>query len=151
MILVRVHQPKDFVFSSVPCAKLNLEGPMVSMPPRTDSSGTDILFSSNPLSMKMTTTVISSWKKRRTPFWNVLRSSYFICLFLAASSKAALRSLLAIPYHWIRYKSTTTEMKQYNCNIHGMRKQNLLLWDYCVRSQLLLDLLCAPKVHQMRR
>lgn len=83
-----------------PWRTLKFDGPTVSVNPLTDSSGTDIFLPSNSWSIKITTTVISSWKNRLTPFSTFLRSSYLISLFLAATFKAALRSLLAIPWHF---------------------------------------------------
>lgn len=48
-------------------------------------------------SINTTTTVISSWKCLLTPRSIFLRSEYRISLFLAATCRAALISLLAIP------------------------------------------------------
>lgn len=77
---------------------LKFDGPTVSINPLMETSGTLTLFPCNSWSMKTTTTVISSWKKRLIPFSTFWRSLYLISLFLAASFKAVLRSRLAIPW-----------------------------------------------------
>jgi len=89
----------DRAFASIPWRMLKFDGPTVSLNPRTDISGADVLFPSNSWSIKITTTVVSSWKKRLIPLSTFLRSSYLISLFLAATFRAVLTSFLAIPWH----------------------------------------------------
>lgn len=54
-----------------------------------------------------TTTVVSSWKWRRTPRSIFFKSEYLISLFFAASWSAAFTSLLALPWKHSRWNMNT--------------------------------------------
>ena len=75
-----------------------LEGRLMP-PPFTDTLGilTEPARLTRFESRKMTTTVMSSWKCRRTPRSIFFKSENLISLFFAASCSAAFTNLLALP------------------------------------------------------
>lgn len=68
-------------------------------PPLTDTLGlrTELARLTRCESRNTTTTVMSSWKWRRTPRSIFFRSEYLISLFFAASCNAVFTNLLALP------------------------------------------------------
>lgn len=130
------------------------EGPEASMRPLTDNSGTDAFGPcSISWSMKITTTVISSWKKRKIPMSTFLRSAlpHFPltrCLMQSGSNQSPCCSPV------IKAKNVVLAClrKEHQVTNYALKLiSNIRLLGNYRQFQQLLDFSGAPTIHLMQR
>ena len=77
-------------------------------------------------------------------------------LFLDATFKAALTSLLAIPWNSKKRNQGKVSYNRFEDDkvkqdVHLKGKKNVLLSGACLQSEQLSDWLCVPTAHRMRK